>query len=465
MKRYMVAVVLVILVMMVMSGCAPSGGGSSESSSDSGFVSQYNDKAIEFTKSLTANRYDECTKEFTDKLLEALPSGKLEEAYLGVIKDIGSYVKVDKTTATQKDGADIVVVYCVFEKSGLTVQLAYDSEGKISGVYFNYYKPDSGDKSSGKADSFALTQGVAQLDLVVGEGSKWELKAKLTSSATKSDTAVLMVHGSGPMDMDETVYDNKPFYDIAVGLAQQGVDSLRYNKRTFQYLKQLEKEDMSHFTVEDEVIADAILAGKLLRDRGYKKVYLLGHSLGGMLSMRIDSEGEGIFDGIIMLAGSPRTLTDIMLDQNLAALNTITDKKQKDDGLAIIEDEKAKLSSINTLTEEELLKQTVFGLPAYYLKEMNSVSTAELAKKQTKPVLVLQGGKDWQVYPDKDYTLWQELLKENDKAEFELYSELNHLFMVPQGTKQGIGNGTSEYMIKGTVDAKVIDRIAGFVKK
>lgn len=39
--------------------------------------------------------------------------------------------------------------------------------------------------------------------------------------------AVLLVHGSGPQDRDEAVGPNRPFRDLAVGLAALGVASLR----------------------------------------------------------------------------------------------------------------------------------------------------------------------------------------------------------------------------------------------
>ena len=44
---------------------------------------------------------------------------------------------------------------------------------------------------------------------------------------------IVMVQGSGPNDRDETIGPNKPFADIAHGLAEQGIASLRYDKRTF----------------------------------------------------------------------------------------------------------------------------------------------------------------------------------------------------------------------------------------
>lgn len=43
-------------------------------------------------------------------------------------------------------------------------------------------------------------------------------------------------------------------------------------------------------------------------------------------------------------------------------------------------------------------------------------------------MLILQGGKDFQVLPTVDFARFQELLQGRDKVEFRLYDELNHLF-------------------------------------
>jgi len=53
--------------------------------------------------------------------------------------------------------------------------------------------------------------------------------------------AVVMVHGSGPGDMDEKVLKLTPFKDLAEGLAGFGIASLRYDKRTFAYRRQMAK--------------------------------------------------------------------------------------------------------------------------------------------------------------------------------------------------------------------------------
>ena len=72
--------------------------------------------------------------------------------------------------------------------------------------------------------------------------------------------AVILVHGSGPNDRDETLGTNKPFRDLAHGLASQKVAVLRYEKRTKQHADKLKGSALSTFTIKEEAIDDALAA-------------------------------------------------------------------------------------------------------------------------------------------------------------------------------------------------------------
>lgn len=63
---------------------------------------------------------------------------------------------------------------------------------------------------------------------------------------------VVMVHGSGPNDMDETIGPNHPLRDLALGLARRGVATLRYDKRTCAFPSLAEG-----ITIEEEVFSSA----------------------------------------------------------------------------------------------------------------------------------------------------------------------------------------------------------------
>ncbi len=126
---------------------------------------------------------------------------------------------------------------------------------------------------------------------------------------------MVLVQGSGPQDADETIGPNKPFADLAYGLASQNIAVLRYVKRTKQY--GADSKSDKPFTVKDEVTDDVIAAVALLAkmpEVNKKQIYVLGHSLGGMLAPRIAAEDPQVA-GIIILAGTARPLENVVVDQ------------------------------------------------------------------------------------------------------------------------------------------------------
>ena len=70
---------------------------------------------------------------------------------------------------------------------------------------------------------------------------------------------VVLVHGSGPNDRDETIGPNKPFRDLAWGLATRGIAVLRYEKRTKRHRLKMALLANS-LTVKEETIDDAVAA-------------------------------------------------------------------------------------------------------------------------------------------------------------------------------------------------------------
>jgi predicted alpha/beta hydrolase len=124
------------------------------------------------------------------------------------------------------------------------------------------------------------------------------------------------VHGSGPLDRDETVFANKPFRDLAWGLASQGIAVLRYEKRTKQHAAKLGAIG-GPWTLKEETIDDVLAAVALLRQTAgieVTRIFVLGHSLGGMLIPRIGTRDAPIA-GFIVLAGATRPLEDMILEQ------------------------------------------------------------------------------------------------------------------------------------------------------
>ena len=152
--------------------------------------------------------------------------------------------------------------------------------------------------------------------VIVGEGTEYPLNGILMiPEADGPVPAVVMVHGSGASNMDEKVMKLTPFKDLAEGLARHGIASLRYDKRSFAHGRKMLKADS--ITVKEETIEDAVLAINMLKADpriDHDNIYILGHSMGAMLAPRIDAEG-GDVKGLIMMAGTPYRLEDIVVRQ------------------------------------------------------------------------------------------------------------------------------------------------------
>jgi dienelactone hydrolase len=299
--------------------------------------------------------------------------------------------------------------------------------------------------------------------IIIGKGTKYPLNGLLTLPGEEKPNipALVLVHGSGAHDMDETIYQNKPFKDIAEALAKHGIATLRYDKRTHVYGKQMLKEVKTGIvmTVFEETIEDAIFAAKLLRDdERIGKVFMLGHSLGGVLAPRIEASG-GDFDGLIIAAGTTRTLREVLYMQ-------MDDAMENYKGLFAkivkwqIKRNKEKLREIDTWTEEEQKsKNFLLGRgSAWYIKEMEEHPSELYIKEMSKPIFVFQGDKDFQVKVDPDFAAYQTLLADYPDVTFKIYEGLNHLFTTSHGT-----NSPKDYKTPEKVSSQVTDDIATWV--
>ena len=296
--------------------------------------------------------------------------------------------------------------------------------------------------------------------VIVGNDTEYPLDGKLAlpDDAGECIPAVVLVHDQGPLNMDGKTKALTPLMDIAHALADKGIAVLRYDKRTLTYGRKM-KKNLSDLTVKEETIEDAVLALKLLQaDPRFEKAFILGHGLGGMLAPRIDAEG-GNCDGIIIAAGSPRKLRNIMLDQCEEALLKYTGvMKQIAEKQA--EEMSASLAAIDYMTDEEAKEAYAAGkTKAYYYKEMEAHPARRYLRDLNKPLFVFQGDMDFQFFSDVDYESYKRLLNAKPNVTFKLYHGLNHLFTTSCKT------GTlRDYNVPGRVSGKVTADIAKWVR-
>lgn len=302
-------------------------------------------------------------------------------------------------------------------------------------------------------------------NITIGKHTKYPLKGILTlpSHTAEPMPAVVLVHGSGPSNRDEKVGRLTPFKDLAEGLAEHGIASTRYDKRTYAHGLKLWMDRSKCITVREETIEDAILATELLRNDSRidgTKIFILGHSMGGMLAPRIDAEG-GRYRGLILMAGSPRRLEEIMREQveeSLQQMRGLTKKLVKKSMGRILN----RLEGMYEQSEEEARKIKIGGgMTLYYFKEMGERPVSQYLEKMDKPMLILQGEKDFQVKKDIDFAAYQELLQDRKNVTFRLYANLNHAFV--ESVYGSILKAGKEYRVKQHIRETVIRDIAEWI--
>lgn len=301
--------------------------------------------------------------------------------------------------------------------------------------------------------------------IVVGEGTKYPLNGLLTLPEDLSAPvpAVVFVHGSGSSNMDEKVMKLTPFKDLAEGLAAHGIASIRYDKRSSAHAWKLLRDKSRPLTVKTETIEDALLATELLRqdariDR--EKIFLIGHSMGGMLAPRIDAEG-GYYRGLVLMAGTPRKLEEVMLSQSREMVGELPALLRP-----LLKKQTTKLektfAGLYDMTDEAAQKKKIGGgITVYYFKEMGQFPTEAYLQNLEKPVLVMQGGKDVQVKPNVDFAAYQVLLKDKPNVTFRLYEGLNHAFVPALYGK--ISKATKEFSREQHIGADVISDLADWI--
>lgn len=248
---------------------------------------------------------------------------------------------------------------------------------------------------------------------------------------------------------------NKPFKDLAAGLAAKGIASIRYVKRTMVY-----PNDFSGaFTVKEEVLDDALAAvalAKTLPEVDKKQVYLLGHSLGGMLAPRLATLAPDL-NGILLLAAPARSLTDMMVEQNkygfaLSKDTTQAGKLQLDSVIKLLD--KTRITQLGAMKPDS----NILVLPASYLVDINNYNQVEVAKKLKQRIFIAQGGHDFQV-STTDYDLWNAALGKKKNVVLKLYPSLNHL-MSWQTEKGSMG----QYSVPSSVAEELITDIVDWIK-
>lgn len=364
---------------------------------------------------------------FDDSAQALVSAGQLEAAWKAATAEIGPLLKQLGVRTDKMGPVDLVYIDCQFEKKTRSIKVVLNGKHKVVGFFLvpSYTNVEAKLPDSVVEESFDVS----------------DLPGTLAAPKQGGPfPVVVLVHGSGPNDKDETFGPNKPFRDLAWGLAARDIAVLRYDKRTKIHPEQFRGK----FTVKEETVDDALAAVNLMRKASRinpRRIYVLGHSLGGILIPRIGAADPNIA-GLIVMAGSTRSLEDVIVDQMQYLGGNVQAAK-------------AQAGKVKTLKPDD---GPVAGLPASYWLDLRAYYPAEAARHLKQPILVLQGERDYQVTM-QDFAAWKKALAPRPNVTLKTYPTLNHMFI------PGDGKSTpAEYEKPGRVSEDVIDDIAGWIK-
>jgi uncharacterized protein len=424
---------------------------------DSNSFDELKKTAKTFVRLLLVSDYKAAVTQFDKKMSTVMSETELQEAWQNITAEAGTLLELTTEKTSEMESYKIVIIKCHFQLFDINVQIVFNKQEQISGLNFMpvqmvYNPPEYVNEST-----------FHEVDVTVGNG-KWSLPGTMTlPNGPGPFVGIVLVHGSGPNDRDETIGLNKPFRDLAWGLASQGVAVLRYDKRTLKHAKQLTPDLIATLTVKEEVIDDALLAIELMRQNdniNSEKIFVLGHSLGATVAPRIGYQ-DPKSAGLIIMAGITRSLEDTILDQYtyLYSLSGTMTNQQKEE----LETLKAKVNKLKDpeLSDNISSKDLPFGVPIAYWRDLQENKPLDVVKNISMPILILQGERDYQVLVTKDFEEgWKKALSSRKNVKFKLFPKLNHLFIAGEGKST-----PQEYNIEGHVDVDVIKTIIDWIGK
>jgi len=388
---------------------------------------------------MLAKKYSDLQPMFVRAYRDAATEDRLSK--LGVQPAWGAVVSVGDPSVRDMGPVKMITIPVKFAARSCDFVAYISASNEIGQLGFRVGEP------SWQPPPYAQPDAFKEREVTVGEGD-WKLPGTLTVPAGKGPyPAVVLVHGSGQRDRDETSFANKVFKDLAQGLAARGVVSVRYEKRIKQYTSRMTAKP---YTLDDDITEDAAKAAAMLRTQAEvdpAKVFILGYELGGYAAPRI-AEADGKLAGIVLLAANERPLEDLFVDQAAATA------KPGADYLTLA---KTAAARIKKLDQGDADGPPALGLPVSYWLDLRSYDPGLLVKQFPGRVLVLAAERDFQV-PMTDFEAWRRALAGRKDVVFKSYPALNHLFLA------GVGKSTEdEYKKPGHVAPEVIEDLAKFL--
>jgi len=380
-------------------------------------------------------QFDEIRELFTPGLRPMVTADGLRAAWEAELAQRGQLTAVGAPASDQADGAMITVQVPVsFERGPQTLAVYLTRDGQLAGIQL---APPGGAQPAApwEPPGYADPGRFDETDVTLGSGPLAVPGALCLPRQRLSGLlpALVLLGGSGPEDRDGSIGRSKPLRDLAWGLASRGVAVLRFDKVTHAH-PDLVSQNRA-FTVADEYLPDALAAIALLQahpDIDPARVFVAGHSLGGTVAPRVAAAQPSVA-GLVLLAGGAQPLQWAAVRQisYLASLAPATAASSRP-GIDALTAQASRVDSPD-LSPETPDAELPFGVPAPYWLDLRGYDPVGVAAGLRQPMLILQGGRDYQVTVADDLSRWRAGLDQRPEVTIRVYPADNHFFFPGTG--------------------------------
>jgi len=406
--------------------------------------------AREFVAHLRAGEFDAAHAMFTPDLASVVTRPTLERYWLGLQAQHGAVEAVGSVGTTTREGSEVALVPVECAQGSAGIEVAGASGGRIGGLWFSgeYSAPDYVDDAAFTERTLTLEPEGCSLPATLTVPADASGGSGTATAAGSGVPGVVLVHGSGPHDRDETIGPNKPFRDIAQGLATRGVAVLRYEKRTYAC-----DVPRAEWAIDDIVVDDAVHALGVLRDQPEvdpERSAVAGHSLGAACVPRI-AERDGRVAGGAVLSGNARPFTAVYPEQ-------VRHIFEVQGGLSAREEQQlAAVTQLMSAVKDGTVAdgRPIGPLPGIWWKTFYEYDQVATANRIDADLMFAHGGRDFQIPIDPAMSGWREGLDDADATRFERYPDCSHLFQ--PGTEPSL---TQEYVFADNVARDLVADLA-----
>ncbi|MFC4530688.1 alpha/beta hydrolase family protein [Sphaerisporangium dianthi] len=406
--------------------------------------------ALAVVEMAASGRFHEIEGLFAPRLRAVVSAETLKAAWAA---EVGAVSAVAEPVCEPAEAGLVRVSVQVRGRHGeLAVVMSVDGDGLLNGLRL----APATVTSSWTPPPYAVPRRFAEHDVTIGSGP---LAVPGTMSLPRGRgprPGVVLLGGGGPFDRDGTSGPNKPLKDLAWGLASRGVAVVRFDKVTHAHSSKVQRAD--GFTMTDEYVPHAVAAVRSLQERpsvDAARVFVLGHSMGGKVAPRV-ATAEASVAGLVILAGDaqPMHRSAVRVARHLASADTGSMTRATVEAItrqaAMVES-----PDLSPSTPAELLP---LGLPASYWLDMRDYDPVATAAALDLPMLILQGGRDYQVTVEEDLSRWKAGLAHRAEVDIRVYEADDHLFF------PGTGPSTPEgYQRAQHVDPAVVADVAAWL--